>query len=313
MQNVESERASVVGMRARGSRWAVAGVASLVVLVISYLLAVRTERGQALENAALRGADQVRDEEFAAANQALGDITVYSLAAAIVLIGVVGLARRRLDLAVAGVSIIVVGQVLTQGLKRFALPRPDLVHASEGFTQNSFPSGHTTIAMTVLFAVFIVVPYRWRGLAAFVVLTWAVGIGAYTTTAKWHRFSDTLGADAVALLCGCLASWWLLRRGSVRHVNGPALRGRIVFVGVVALLTLILLVLGAILWGVPLVQAWDLAEPDLVQDYTIYLGAHSLAAGFSGLTALVFWGLWRRLDTSPSTPEKHPQPKGQKN
>ena len=286
-------------------RWGLAVLGALVVLVLSYLLAVWTERGQALENAALRGADQVRGEDFADATRALGEITVYSLAVAVALIGLVGLLRRRMDLAVAGVSVVVLGQIITQGLKRFVLSRPELVDVSPGFTQNSFPSGHTTIAMTVLFAVFIVVPLRWRGIATLIVLSWAIGIGAYTTTAKWHRFSDTLGADAVALICGCLASWWLMRRGSIHLTDDPARRGRAIFVGLVTLSTAFLLVIGGILWGVPLLQGWDVAVPDPVQDYSVYLGAHTLATGFSGLTALIFWRLWHRLDTTQPNPSAH--------
>ncbi|WAP51786.1 phosphatase PAP2 family protein [Arthrobacter sp. ATA002] len=285
----------------RSTRWLVTAGVSLLVLIFSYLSAVWTEHGQTTENAALRGADQVSDGELAAAAESLDNITVYSLALAVCLVALVGLVRRRPDLAFAGVAVIVLGQVITQGLKRFILPRPELVEVSGDFTQNSFPSGHTTIAMTVLFAVFIVVPYRWRGLAALVVLTWAIGIGAYTTTAKWHRFSDTLGADAVALLCGCLAAWWLTRRGSLGYGSGGPRRGRTVFAAVIAAFTALLLALGALLWGLPLLRDTDLSMPDPTRDYTAYLGAHALAAGFSGLTALIFWGLWHRLDTENKT------------
>ncbi|WP_235026798.1 phosphatase PAP2 family protein [Dietzia lutea] len=267
-------------------------------LTISYLSAVWTTRGQATENAALRGADQVSEQDFSAASEALGHITIATLAVAVILIALVGLVRRRPDLAIAGVAVIVLGQVITQALKRFVLPRPELVEVSSNYTQNSFPSGHTTIAMTVLFAVFIVVPHRWRGIAALVVLTWAIGIGAYTTTAKWHRLSDTIGADAVALLCGCLAAWWLARRGSLCHYQGGVRRGRVVYVVIVAALTSISLALGAALWGIPHLRGTDLSIPDAAQDYTAYLGAHALAAGFSGLTALAFWALWHRVDTT---------------
>lgn len=153
-------------------------------LIAAYVLAVLTLAGQALENAALRGADQARDGDFADASIHLGQITVVSLAVATVTIAVVGLLRRRRDLAVAGVGIIVLGQLITQTLKRFVLPRPELVPVTDDFTGNSFPSGHTTIAMTVLFAALVVTSYRWRGIVLFVTLGWAVGIGAYTVTAK---------------------------------------------------------------------------------------------------------------------------------
>ncbi|WP_309068845.1 phosphatase PAP2 family protein [Microbacterium sp.] len=281
-----------------GRRWPVAAVTGAALLSGTYLIAVWTVGGQVLENAALRGADQVRPDELTVADQALGHITVWSLAVAVVLVAAVALARRRFDLAVAAVGVIVVGQLITQTLKRFVLPRPPLVEVIGDYMQNSFPSGHTTIAMTILFAALIVVPYRWRGVAMFFVLTWAIGIGAYTVTAKWHRFSDTLGADAVALICGCLAAWWLARRGAISPYTGRAHRGRIVLVVLVGIGALASLALGALLWILPLARGLDLAVADPAQDYTAYLGAHSLAAGASGATALIFWALWHRREVA---------------
>lgn len=284
---------------AASARWLIGVGAGVLILLGSYVLAVLTASGQALENAALRGADQLLDDDITAAGDALGQITVWSLAVAVVAVAAIGLLRRRIDLAIAAVGVIVLGQVITQTLKRFVLPRPPLVEVTGDFMHNSFPSGHTTIAMTVLFAVILVVPYRWRGWALLFVLTWAVFIGAYTVTAKWHRFSDTLGADAVALLCACAASWWLARRGAVRRYDGPPRRGRVVLAVVCAVVTLALLVIGLVLWGVPLVRGTDVAVPDPVQDYTAYLGAHALAAAGSGAAALAFWGLWHRREVAP--------------
>ncbi|WP_203138406.1 phosphatase PAP2 family protein [Microbacterium sp. JZ31] len=289
-----------------GRRWLVGAAIGAAVLIATYLIAVWTVGGQVVENAALRGADQVRPDELDTANQALGDITVWSLAIAAVLVAAVGLLRRRLDLAIAGVGVIVLGQLITQTLKRFVLPRPPLVEVVGDYTQNSFPSGHTTIAMTVLFAARIVVPYRWRGVTMLFALTWAIGIGAYTVTAKWHRFSDTLGGDAVALVCGCLAAWWLSRRGAITPYRGRPHRARVVLAVLVGVGAVGSLALGALLlWGIPLARGTDLAIANEAQDYTAYLGAHSLAAGASGVTALVFWALWHRLEVAG-----RPRPQG---
>ncbi|MGW9020852.1 phosphatase PAP2 family protein [Leucobacter chromiiresistens] len=265
-------------------------------LIVVYLLAVWTVAGQLLENAALRGADQVRADERTQADEALGAITIWSLGLSAILVAAIALLRRRIDLAIAGVGVIVLGQVITQSLKRFLLPRPPLVEVVGDYAGNSFPSGHTTIAMTVLFALLIVVPYRWRGLAMFLVLSWAIGIGAYTVTAKWHRFSDTLGADAVALLCACLATWWLARRGAITRVEGPPRRLRVVLVAFWGLLAAVLLAAGGVLWGIPLLRGVDLALRNSVQDFTAYLGAHALAGGASAAAALTFWGLWHRRE-----------------
>ncbi|MBN6038321.1 phosphatase PAP2 family protein [Amycolatopsis sp. 195334CR] len=276
-------------------RWVAVAVVSGVGVAVVYLLAVWTSTGQLLENAALRGADEAGAADRDAADEALGQITVYSLAAAVVAVGLVGVLRRRFALAVAAVGLIVVGQVITQVLKRFVLPRPPLVPVTGHYAHNSLPSGHTTIAMTVLFAALLVVPYRWRGVALFFVLSWAVGIGAYTVTAKWHRLSDTVAADAVSLAVACLASLWLVRRGLVRRHDGPRRIPRVLIVVFTALGGAIFLALGAILIGVPLASQ-GLAATVSGDAWVVYLAANSLASFFSIATALVFLATWRRLE-----------------
>lgn len=144
-------------------RWWILLVVSIVLLIATYVLAVLTATGQGLENTALRGADQASPADSDEAWESLGNITIWSLGIATAIIGLIGLLRRKFILAVVGMGVIVGGQVITQALKRFILPRPELVEVTGDYTHNSFPSGHTTIAMTVLVAVLLVVPYRWRG------------------------------------------------------------------------------------------------------------------------------------------------------
>lgn len=166
-------------------RWTTIAVVAAVFAVAVYLLAVWTTTGQQLENAALRGADKgYNRDDVVTADDVLAEITLYSLAAACLLIVVIGLLRRRLDLMIAAVGVVVAGQVVTQTLKRFLLVRPALVDVIGDYKGNSLPSGHTTIAMTVLFAALIIVPYRWRGLPMLVVLPWATGLVFW---ASWRR------------------------------------------------------------------------------------------------------------------------------
>jgi PAP2 superfamily protein len=281
-------------------RWTLTAGAAVLAAAAVYLLAVRTATGQRLENAVLRGADESYNHSQAVtADDALAQITVYSLAAACLLVVVIGLIRRRLDLMIAAVGVIVAGQVVTQSLKRFILDRPDLVGVGDHFKGNSLPSGHTTIAMTVLFAALIIVPFRWRGLTMFFVLPWAVGIGAYTMTAKWHRLSDTLAADAIALALACCASWWLTRRGSVREREGSQRYPlRVVFVALWSLYAVGSLALGAILWIAP-IAGEGLRTAAANDTWPLYLGGTSLASAGSVLTALIFWTTWRRLEAEP--------------
>lgn len=283
-------------------RWWILAAASALLAVVVYLFAVQTATGQALENAALRGADQADAGAQSTAEGALDEITVYSLAVATLAVAVIGLLRRRLDLAIASVGVIVIGQLITQALKRYLLPRPELIPVTADYAENSLPSGHTTIAMTVLFAALIVVPYRWRGVAMFFVLAWAVGIGAYTITAKWHRLSDTLTADAIALAVACLASLWLARRGVLRRHDGPRRAPRVVIVVCAVLVGVAFLALGTVLLGAPLVvQGLDATLQN--DTWVVYLSATSFATFGSIATALVFLATWRRLEIAPTRPE----------
>ncbi|UOX92563.1 phosphatase PAP2 family protein [Amycolatopsis sp. FBCC-B4732] len=278
-------------------RWPVVAAACAVVLTAVYFLAVWTVPGQELENAALRGADEAAARDQAVADASLSRITLVSLVAAVVVVALVGLLRRRLDLAFAAAGVIVAGQLVTQVLKRYVLPRPRLVEVTGHYAANSLPSGHTTIAMTVLFAALIVVPYRWRGVTLFFLLSWAVGIGAYTVTAKWHRLSDTLAADAIALALACLASWWLARRGAISRHDGPRRIPRVLVVTVAVLGAVVFFGLGTVLIGASLAGG-GYAETVRDNAWVVYLAANSFASFGSVAAALVFLATWRRLEVA---------------
>jgi hypothetical protein len=279
-----------------GRRWAVVLVAALLFGVAVYLLAVQTRTGQALENAALRGASQVDPELRAAALHQFHTISVTSQLAAALIVGIIGLLRRQLWLAVAGVSVILAGQAATQVLKYYALPRPDLGVVHSGWVDNTLPSGHTTAAMSLLFATLIVMPYRFRGIAMFFTLTWAVGIGAYTVIIRAHRLSDTLAADAVALVVACAASYFLARTGRIRAVASPSAARftlRTVFVVAVAAVGTF-----SLLWGsLQVLQAAAAHLDDRPVEWDLFLGSQWLAAAGSITAALLFWWTWRRLET----------------
>ncbi|HEX7306385.1 phosphatase PAP2 family protein [Lentzea sp.] len=271
-------------------RWPVIAAAGFVFAAVVYVLAVLTKAGQTIENAALRGADQDHVSETDAAWTALGRISIYSLAAAVLVVALIGVLRKRWDLTIAAVGVIVAGQLVVQALKRFVLPRPRLVEVTGDYAHNSLPSGHTTIAMTVLFAAVIVVPWKWRGVMLFFVLPWATAIGQYTLIAKWHRLSDTLAAAGISLAVAALASWWLQRRGSLEPYTGPRRVGRVVLVVFWSAVAAAWLVIGGILWVFPLAKEGLNAD-----EWVIYLGACSLSSAGSLLAALTFLACWRRV------------------
>lgn len=277
----------------------ITALVAVLVLVAAYVGLVLTAGGQRFENAALAGAEQVDPVDRASALASLARISVYSLAVAVALVFVIGLLRRRLDLAVAGVGVVAVALGVTQVLKRFVLPRPELVTHDPRIAHNSFPSGHTTIAMSVLFGLLIVVPYRWRGFALFVTVFYAIGIGEATVVAQWHRLSDTIGGDMVALAVGCLAMAVVARRSGVTRVPRRRFSPRLIFVVLpVGLVSVGALALGLIL-GIVGLPRNQVGTSDF--DWIAYLTAQSLASAFSGLTALVYLGVLRRVSLG-STP-----------
>ncbi|HEY4017527.1 MAG TPA: phosphatase PAP2 family protein [Pseudonocardiaceae bacterium] len=285
-------------------RMLITALVAVLVLVATYVGLVLTSGGQRFENGALAGAEQVDPTDKANALTSLARISVYSLAVAVALVFVIGLVRRRVDLAIAGVGVVAVALGITEVLKHYVLVRPELIAHDPSIAHNSFPSGHTTIAMSVLFGLLIVVPYRWRGFTLFFTVFYAVGIGEETVIAQWHRLSDTIGGDMVALAVGCVAMAVVARRSGFSRVPRRRFSPRLIFVVLpVAIAAVGALVLGAIFVFLALPRN-QVGTGDY--DWIAYLTAQTLASGFSGLTALVYLGLLRRVSLG-STPSEQPQ------
>lgn len=193
--------------------------ASLVLVPAVYFIAVRTGTGQRFEDAVWRGAGQTAVQRPAQATRALNLIGTWTSIAAVAVVLLIGLLRRQLGPAVAGVAVVGASVVTTEFLKRTAV-RPDL--DPNGYVAgNSFPSGHTAIAMAVMFALILVAPFRLRGLIALAAAAAATEIGALTIIARWHRPSDTLGADLIVLCYGSLA---VLALAATKHIRPRAPR-----------------------------------------------------------------------------------------
>jgi hypothetical protein len=102
--------------------------------------------------------------------------------------------RRRVALA-AGVAVVILGANLTTQLLKSTLDRPDLTGAAGA--RPSFPSGHATVAMSVVMAFMLVVPVWARALTAVVGQAYATSIGVAVVGAGWHRPGDSIGAYLV--------------------------------------------------------------------------------------------------------------------
>jgi len=170
---------------------------SVVLLAILYVVAVHTEWGQRIDDAALDGRT-TRIAVLDATDRVLDTISYASLAFGSAAVVLIALARRRPHLAIAAGVIILGSNITTQLLKKVVLDRPDFGLARDPHElTNWFPSGHSTVAMSLAVALVLVVAENARPWAAVGGLVYATAVGAGTVTAGWHRPSDVLGAYLV--------------------------------------------------------------------------------------------------------------------
>jgi membrane-associated phospholipid phosphatase len=177
---------------------------------------VRTGLGQRLDNAALVGAHQQVPSERLNDAFFLEKINGPNFILVLMIIIGIGALRRRYWLgltAAAGVLLAVAG---VEFLKRVALGRPFLVSSDAVFPVNSFPSGHTAIAIACALALVIVTPPSLRGLSAVAAGTYAWITAADVQTAGWHRSSDAIGAAFIAFAVMALAAAALAKTRRVR-------------------------------------------------------------------------------------------------
>lgn len=177
--------------------FALIAVAAAAALGAAYYTFVRTVRGQAFDDLAFEGRSVQDPEATRVTNELLHDVTrptLVLLTAALVLLA---LARRRVRLAFTVGAAVTASVVAAEVLKRRVFDRPDL-DGIAGIAENSFPSGHATIGMSLALGLVMVSPHRWRWLALIVALGIAAVFGIGVLATGWHRPSDTLAAY---LLC----------------------------------------------------------------------------------------------------------------
>src|SRR5690606_9483499 len=119
-----------------GARWRHVVVAALAAgcFAVTYAVGVLTIAGQSAEQTILSASQFTHNQPI------LNLVTVPNLLIACAVVAVLGLMRRRLSDAIAGVAIIGVSSVIAQVLKHDLLDRPALVSIGD----NTFPSGHMT-------------------------------------------------------------------------------------------------------------------------------------------------------------------------
>jgi membrane-associated phospholipid phosphatase len=254
-------------------------------------VAIRTQTGQRIDDAG-RGGVSAFDapEVFRGASGLLDTISVASLALFGAGIVLVALLRGRPRLAVAA-GVVLLGANVTTQIVKDAVDRPDLVYG--WWTEpGAFPSGHTTVAMSLAMALMIVVPTGLRWIAAAGGCAYAAGVGVAVIALDWHRPSEVIGAYLV------VASWTglvmaVLTLAGEDPEREPGRLGRAA--------TLVAGVLGAAFaLVVALAAARRLDLHQLVYDRTTFAVASAVCAAACAAIGAVTTALVQRATASPA-------------
>jgi membrane-associated phospholipid phosphatase len=125
----------------------------------------------------------------------LGTVSIGTAAAGLAVCVAMALSRRRISHALGAVVVVGGANVTTQLLKHELLERPDL---GVGYAlENSLPSGHTTVVLSLVAAALLVAPHSTRLTIATAGALAVTITGASTVVADWHRPSDVLAAMLV--------------------------------------------------------------------------------------------------------------------
>lgn len=319
---VDRHTATVGARRDLRNRLLAGAVVALAGVFVVYLLAVRTRWGQDFENAALAGARQhVNGSWYADADRWLNRLTVESFGASLLVIAAVGLVRRRVLLAWCGM-LTAVGAVVAARVLKAALPsRPtfqsEAAHPAGGVVHaaphaphaiavasqatNTLPSGHTAAAMGLFFATLIVVSSRWYVPVTILALPGAALAGVATVAADWHRVSDTVAADLLALAVGLLGLAVVAQLGLVRP--GPSLRRstlgqRLLYVVLLAVATAALAV------GAAFFVRYHGATSPVARYDAAYWAAQAFALGAAVTAAGVMLAVCRHLVSVGTRPPR---------
>ncbi|MHB1063667.1 MAG: phosphatase PAP2 family protein [Georgenia sp.] len=193
---------------------------------------VATRPGQHVDQMALIASGLGRVRVAGYAHDLLDVVSLPFLAVAVVVMAAVALVRGRWRLALGVPLMVAAANLTTQLLKYVVLGRPDLGY-SQGFAENTLPSGHTTVAVSVAAGALLVTPARGRWLTALLGGTYAAATGVATMAGGWHRASDVVAAVLV------VGAWAFLAQAFLRP-ESPSRPART--------LGLVLAVLGALGW-----------------------------------------------------------------
>ena len=219
----------------------------------------------------------------------LGAVSKVTLVLGALLILLIGLIRRTLAVAIVAVigfgSAVVGAEVLKHNLPWHPLVPTD-ASLPAGLQGESYPSGHTTIGVSLAVAFVLVSAARWRPwlatLAGFVSASYATSV----LFAGWHRPSDALGGIVWSGFCMSLAAAVavILRGRQIRSLG----HGARMLIGS-ALLALVVITVAWMAAGGAWNEYHGADVPFLILTLLIIAGSFSLTAWFAWELRHVDW------------------------
>jgi membrane-associated phospholipid phosphatase len=177
-------------------------VAGALGVVVFRLLGTHTRFGRNFDFSAIRDGLALGGSALNSSNALLVAVTTVS----VVLVGAVLLGslvlRRRFDVALACAVILGAPLLTTEFLKRELPARHGFPH----YLTHAFPSGHSTVALSIGLAVILATPAHRRAVAAVAAAVYAAGIGSALVFNAWHLPSDVGGGFCVALAWSAVAA-----------------------------------------------------------------------------------------------------------
>jgi len=158
-----------------------------------FIVGVCTKWGQQFGDSAYAGRLLSSTQLRQRANDVLGTLRASSVVVFGIVILATALFRKRFRLAVVVAGVMFVAIVGGEFLKHF-LPRPNFGVDPPGMTANWAPSGHATVAITMVLCALMVVPTRSRTALSIVGAIYAAAVTSGTLAAGWHRPSDAVMA-----------------------------------------------------------------------------------------------------------------------
>ena len=225
---------------------ALTGIAAAAVVGL-YVIFVRLPIGQRWDDRALLGGLLASEDARKALTAALHGIRISTLILMVALLLVIGLLRHRFAIALLA-TLGFGGAVVSAEVLKRVLPRRDLAPELNAYVDNgnidTYPGGHSTIAMAFALALILVTSPRYRAPVAVAAMLWAAAVPVATLAAGWHRPSDVLGGIALGLawLAG-IAALAVLHSG---HVMPTPTSMRILPLAGAAVITLC--VVGLLVW-----------------------------------------------------------------